>query len=254
MLVDDNFRLRLRGGDCLIGTLSALPCAQVIELLADVGFDWLFLDAEHGAYGPESIIALLQAAGTCPCLVRIPGIQEDWIKKVLDAGASGLIVPQIKSVQDAKRVVELSKYPPVGKRGVGLGRAHHYGRRFSEYLASANESTTLVLQAETQQAIDHIDAIAAIPEVDAVLIGPYDLSASLGYIGQIDHPIVVDAIETVRTACMKHHTRLGIFGVSADHVRGYMQNRFTLITVGVDSIFLNTGATETLAALKPSDQ
>lgn len=250
MLQNAHFRQRLLSGEKLIGTLSALPSSEVVELLSLTGFDWLFLDAEHGAYGPETIIRLLQAAGNCPCLVRIPEINTGWIKKVLDAGAGGIIVPQVRTVEDVLQVITFSKYTPIGQRGVGLGRAHGYGSQFSEYLQNGNAQTVIVIQAETREAIINIDSIAAVPEVDAVLIGPYDLSASLGVTGQIDHPSVLEAIAKVRSSCLKHNKRLGIFGVTSASVRPYREQDFTLITVGVDSVFLHSAAASTLAELR----
>ncbi len=244
------FRQRLLSNETLIGTLVATPSCEGIELLASLGFDWLFIDAEHGAFGPGQVISMLQAAHECPCLVRIPGPDEAWIKKVLDAGAAGIIVPQINSVDEAKAVINYSKYPPIGKRGVGLGRAHGYGTKFSDYLDHANEQTVIVLQAETESVLECIGEISALDNVDAILIGPYDLSASLGHIGEITHPTVQNAIESVKLACVANNTQLGIFGVSAENVAPYKSLGFTLLTVGVDTIFLQTSALSELNALK----
>ncbi len=252
MFTSHNFRKRLLSNETLIGTLIATPGPENTELLASLGFDWLFIDAEHGAFGPEQVITLLQAAHDCPCLVRIPGPDEAWIKKVLDAGAAGIIVPQINSLDEAHDVIRYSKYPPLGKRGVGLGRAHGYGTDFAEYLESANEQTVIVLQAEMVAVLENIKEISALDAVDAILIGPYDLSASLGHTGEITHPVVQSAIESVKQACSVTNTQLGIFGVSAENVAPYKKNGFTLLTVGVDTIFLQSSATSELNALKNS--
>ena len=158
-MADNSFRQRLLAHETLIGPLVATSSTEIVELLASLDFDWLFLDAEHGAYGPEQIPALLQAAGDCPCLVRIPGPDEAWVKKVLDAGAAGIIVPQISTIEQAQSVINYSKYPPLGKRGVGLGRAHGYGKDFADYLANANDQTIIVLQAETRAMLDCIEDV-----------------------------------------------------------------------------------------------
>lgn len=249
-MTNSNFRQRLLAKEMLIGTLVSIPSAEIVELLSFSGFDWLFLDAEHGAYGPTEIVSMLQAAHDCPCLVRIPGPDEAWIKKVLDAGASGIIVPQICSAQQAREVINYAKYPAQGKRGVGLGRAHKYGREFSSYLQNANQETVIVLQAENQQALDNIEAIATVDGVDAILIGPYDLSASLGQTGDVAHPTVQAAIKKISQACTAHNTRLGIFGVCAADVAPYKQLGFTLLTVGVDTLFIEASATSALTALR----
>ncbi len=245
-----SFRQKLLANETLIGTLVATPSTEIVELLASLEFDWLFIDAEHGAFGPETVVSLLQAAHECPCLVRIPGPDEAWIKKVLDAGAAGIIVPQINSLQEAHDVVSYSKYPPIGKRGVGLGRAHGYGKEFSNYLDNANQHTVIVLQAETEAVLNCIEDISAIDAVDAILIGPYDLSASLGHMGDISHPVVQSAIESVKQACSSHNTQLGIFGVCADNVAPYKAMGFTLLTVGVDTLFVQSAATAELEALR----
>ena len=244
------FRQQLLAKETLIGTLISIPSAEIVELLSLTGFDWLFLDAEHGAFGPTEIVSLLQAAHDCPCLVRIPGPDEAWIKKVLDAGAAGIIVPQISSAEQAQDVINYAKYPPQGKRGVGLGRAHKYGREFSSYLQNANAETVIVLQAENQPALDNIDAIATVNGVDAILVGPYDLSASLGKTGDLAHPIVQTAIQKISQACITHDTRLGIFGVCAEDVAPYKQLGFTLLTVGVDTLFVESSASAALTSLR----
>ena len=249
-MTDQTFRQRLLAHETLIGPLVATASSEIVELLASLEFDWLFLDAEHGAYGPEKIPDLLQAAGNCPCLVRIPGPDEAWIKKVLDAGAAGIIVPQISTLEQARNVINYSKYPPMGRRGVGLGRAHGYGKDFSSYLGHANEQTVIVLQAETKSVLECIEDVAALDGVDCILIGPYDLSASLGHTGETTHPDVQKAIQTVRQACVQQNTQLGIFGVCAEHVAPYKKLDFTLLTVGVDTLFVLNSATAELEALR----
>lgn len=244
------FRTRLRARETLVGTLVSLPSPDIVELLAALDVDWLFIDAEHGAFGPETVIELLRAAHECPCLVRIPGPDEAWIKKVLDAGASGIIVPQITTREQAQQVVSYSKYPPTGQRGVGLGRAHGYGQDFSTYLKQANDETVLVLQAETRSVIGCIDEITAMPEVDAILVGPYDLSASLGHTGDLHHDSVQSAINTVLESCQRNSTAAGIFGVCAEDVMPYKKLGFTLLTVGVDTLFTQTAAQAQISLIR----
>ncbi len=156
-------------------------------------------------------------------------------------------MPQINTLEEAYAVVNHSKYPPIGKRGVGLGRAHGYGKEFSSYLENANQQTVIVLQAETEAVLDHIEDISAIDAIDAILIGPYDLSASLGH---NCNPSVQNAFEGVKQACSSHNTQLGIFGVCADNVAPYKAMGFTLPTVGVDTLFVQSAATAELQALR----
>jgi 2-keto-3-deoxy-L-rhamnonate aldolase RhmA len=245
------FRRRLLDGETLFGTMVTLPCPAVAEILAQVGFDWLFIDGEHGPLETTQIQSLLQAAGPdVACLVRVPAADETAIKKALDLGAAGVIVPQVNSAETAERVVRWSKYAPQGTRGVGLARAHGYGMRFGDYIQSANEGVTVVVQAEHADAVARIDEIAAVPGVDAVLLGPYDLAASLGLSGQIEHPRVREAIDRVTDACLRAGRPLGMFGVTADAVKPYRDRGYTLLIGSVDTLLLGRAAGEMLKQLK----
>jgi 2-dehydro-3-deoxyglucarate aldolase/4-hydroxy-2-oxoheptanedioate aldolase len=229
-----------------------LPAPEVAEILAGLGFDWLFIDAEHSPLEMRDAQALLQAAGPrCPGLVRVPAGEEVWIKKALDIGAAGIIVPQVHSAEQAKRVVSLCKYPPQGFRGVGVARAQGYGGRFGEYVATANEKVAVVIQAESAEAVQDIRSIAAVPGIDAVLVGPYDLSASLGKPGKLSDPDVLGAIAAVTEVCLDAGVRLGAFGADASAVRPFVDQGFTLIAAGIDTLFVSTAASQLLAALVP---
>ncbi len=245
-----NFSERLRAGETLYGTLISLPSAEVCEILSEVGYDWLFIDAEHGAFNPQQAQGMLQAASPTPCVIRVPAGEAVWIKKALDIGAAGVIVPQVHTAEQAQEIIRNCKYSPTGDRGVGIGRAHKYGIEFEHYLKHANEETAVLLQAESTQAIDNIDAIAGLEGVDGILIGPYDLSASLGKPGEINDPLVQDAINTVIAACKKHDKKLGYFGVSADAVLPYKEKGFTLLTVGVDAAFLVQASGQCLQSIR----
>ena len=175
-----NFRKRLLGGDVLVGTLITIPSAEVAEIMAGVGFDWLFIDTEHSPFNAHGAQTILQAAGqNCPCVVRVPANDEVWIKKALDIGADGIIAPQVNSAADAEAIVRMCKYPPDGTRGVGIGRAHQYGLGFNQYMERANNEIAVILQAETAQALKNIFEIVKVPGIDAIFIGPYDLSARM---------------------------------------------------------------------------
>ena len=192
----------------------------VAEILADAGFDWLFIDGEHGPLETGDILAILQAVGDrIACIVRVPGAEEVPIKKVLDLGAEGIIVPQVNTVEQAASVVRYARYSPAGSRGVGLSRAHGYGMRFEQYLETANEQIAVIVQAEHVLAVENIESIVKVEGIDAVLVGPYDLAASLGKMGRIDDPAVTDAIEHVSKTCQAAGIPLGCFGLSAAAVR-----------------------------------
>ena len=246
-----DFRARLRGGERLLGTMVTLPDPAVTEILSRLGFDWLFVDGEHGPIETRELAAILQAAGDrTACVVRVPEAAEVPIKKALDLGAHGIIVPQVNTAVQAADVVRWARYAPDGARGVGLARAHGYGQRFREYLSGANDEIAVVIQAEHAQAVENIDAIVRVPGVDAVLLGPYDLSASLGRMGQIDHPDVIAAIERVTAACLAAGMPLGYFGVTAAAVQPYARKGYTLLVAGVDTLYVANGAKAVLAELQ----
>ncbi|MFO0910144.1 MAG: aldolase/citrate lyase family protein [Isosphaeraceae bacterium] len=143
------FRSRLRQGEMLLGTMVTIPSATCSEILAELGYDWLFIDGEHGPLETGSILSILQAVGhRIACVVRVPGTDEGIIKKTLDIGVEGLIVPMVNTPEQAADVVRFSRYTPVGLRGVGLYAAQGYGLRFQEYLSGANEQVAVIVQAE----------------------------------------------------------------------------------------------------------
>ncbi len=246
-----NFKARLANGEKLFGTMVTLPTPAAAEILADAGFDWLFIDGEHGPLETSELLAILQTVGDrVACIVRVPESGEVPIKKVLDLGATGVIVPQVNTAEQAADVVRYSKYAPDGNRGVGLARAHGYGMKFSEYIEAANDQTVVIVQAEHATAVDNIESILKVPGIDAVLLGPYDLSASLGKMGQVDDPVVTSAIDRVTTACQNAKIPLGYFGVTAAAVQKYIDGGYTLIVAGVDTLFLGQAASSLLAELK----
>ncbi len=242
-MIKPGFRERLRAGEKLVGTMVTLPTASTAEILADAEFDWLFIDAEHGPLDVKDVLGILQAvADRIACVVRVPECSEAWIKRVLDLGADGVIVPQTNTPEMVADVVRYARYAPVGARGVGLARAHGYGFRFAEYVASANDQVAVIVQAEHKLAVENIDAIVAVEGVDAVLLGPYDMSASYGKMGQIDDSEITGAIEKVIRTCKAAGIPIGSFGISAEAVNGYAEQGCTLLAAGVDVLFLGAGA------------
>jgi 2-keto-3-deoxy-L-rhamnonate aldolase RhmA len=234
-----------------VGPVITLPCPAAAEVLAEVGYDWFFIDGEHGPMDIGHIVGILQAVqGRCPCLVRVPSSEDVFIKRALDAGADGIIAPLVNSAETAQRVVDSAKYPPDGKRSVGGGRAHTYGFTFNRYLATANARVAVVIQVEHVQAARNIASILDVAGIDAIFIGPYDLSASLGKPGRIDDPEVQAQIVAVRDACRKRGMPLGIFVAAAAAAPPYIQQGFTLLAVGADAGLLGEAAARSLAIAK----
>ena len=219
--------------------------------MSDIGFDWLFIDTEHSTLDAHDVQRILQAANeNCPCIVRAPLHDEVWIKKLLDIGSEGIIIPLVNSADEAQKIVKLCKYPPEGYRSVGMSRAHKYGMKFHEYVDSANEKVAVILQIEHIEAVKNIDSIVNVPGVDAVFVGPYDLSGSMGKVGAITDPDVQQKIEVVKTVCLNAGMPIGIFGIDAEAVKPYIEQKYSMIAVGIDTLFLGKSARETLKAIR----
>jgi 2-keto-3-deoxy-L-rhamnonate aldolase RhmA len=238
-----NFRSRLRSGETLFGGMLSLPSAAIAEVLAAAGFDWLFIDGEHGAIGAADLLSILQAVDRdLACIVRVPELGSGAIKRALDLGAAGIIVPQVETEAEAAAAVRLCRYAPAGERGIGLARAHRYGFGFKDYLDGANDAITVVVQAEHARAVENIDQIARVEGLDAVFLGPYDLSASLGRPGDISHPSVIEAIDHVTEVCQEAGMPLGYFGMDATAVMPFVARGYTLVCAGVDCALLGQSA------------
>jgi len=223
----------------------------VAEILVELGYQWLFVDGEHGPLETAEVLAILQAVGDqVPCIVRVPAAAEVPIKKMLDLGAAGIIAPQVNTAQQAADVVAWSLYAPEGRRGVGLARAHGYGLNFQEYVESANQEITVIVQAEHAEAVENIEQIVRVKGIDAVLLGPYDLAASLGKMGQVDDPEVTGAIDRITAACQAAGIPLGIFGVSAEAIQPYIEKGYNLVVAGTDTIFLASAGRQMLGDLQ----
>jgi 2-dehydro-3-deoxyglucarate aldolase/4-hydroxy-2-oxoheptanedioate aldolase len=249
--MDETFRKKLLRGELLIGTVITLPSPEIAEIYAMSGFDWLFLDLEHSVMSLSDAQRILQStASETHCLVRVPSIDEVWIKKALDMGPSGIIIPQVKTVDDVTRVVQLCKYPPDGSRSVGIARAQGYGETFQEYVSNANEKTAIIVQIEHEDAVKKIEDIVNVSGVDCLFIGPYDLSTSMGKPGMTTDPDVLNAITKVENFAKQAKTPLGIFGSSAEAVRPYIQRGYSLVAVGIDTMLIANAAKSIIESLK----
>ena len=203
--VAKTFRQRLRGREPLFAGWTSIGHPQITEALALSGIDFIGIDIEHSTISLEQsqrIIAAAQAGGTV-CLPRIASHNPEMIKRLLDSGAEGVIVPMVSSVEEVERIVSWVKYPPSGRRSFGVARAQAYGDGFADYAARWNDLSSIIIQIETVEGVDNIDKLLAFEEIDGAMVGPYDLSGSLGIPGQIDHPRVAEAGRHVVEACAR---------------------------------------------------
>ena len=242
---------RLADGETLVGTLAGIASPETAEILCLNGVQWLFVDMEHSAVGIGAAQAILQAASPdTPCLVRPPAVDEGWLKKCLDIGPDGLIVPHVNSAAAARQVLHLTKYPPLGERSIGIARAQGYGACFGDYLERANEDVAIVLQIEHRDAVADIESIAAVDGLDGLFIGPYDLSASMGKPGAVNDTDVQAAIGRVESCARAAGIPLGIFAASPQAVRPYIRKGYQLIAVSTDALLLGKSTREMVSALK----
>jgi len=254
MEMNQSFKQRLENQETLIGTIISLPALEVAEIMSMAGFDWLFVDMEHTALDFQKTQQILQAVDSrTPCVVRVPALQEAWFKKCLDMGAAGIMAPQVNSAKQAAEVIRACKYPPLGERSVGIARAHAYGMAFENYVTEANNETAIILQIEHIAAVKEIEAIAEIPGIDVLFIGPYDLSASMGKTGRVEDVEVKKAISRVQKVALASGIPLGIFGATPAAVKGYLGSGFQLVAVGLDAMLLAEAGQGIVRSLRQVD-
>lgn len=238
-------RSQLQAGKPTIGSWMQLADSNVAELMARAGYQWIALDLEHGHFSNHQLPDLFRAielGGALP-LARVASPTVINCRQALDAGAAGVVIPMITSASQLEPIVSGCHWPPKGTRGVGFCRANGFGARFEDYREEA-QSALVIAQIEHVDAIAQLDAIVAVEGVDAVIIGPYDLSASLGRTGDLTHPEVVGAIEEIRSACQRTAKPVGTHIVSpnTDMLQMRINEGYQFIAYGVDTVFLREAA------------
>lgn len=242
MHYENTTKTSLKAGRTCYGTFQCIASSTVSEILAHRGFDWILVDMEHGAMDLETagdMLAAIDHGGPTP-LVRVQWNDQAAIKRVLDAGALGVMVPMVNTAEEARQTVSYCKYAPVGVRGLGAGRASLFGVRLAEYMGVANDQVLVMVQAEHKDAVRNIEAILAVPGIDVIFIGPYDLACSMGHGDQPSHPEVEAAIATVLAAAQRAGVVPGIFSMDPQTAKARAAQGFRFIGFGIDSIFLDT--------------
>lgn len=216
------------------------------EILAKAGFDWIAADYEHGEFTEADLGDFCRAVrqyGRSP-MVRVRENATLPIRRALDLGADGVFVPLVNTAADAERAVQAAKFPPRGIRGFAFHRGNAWGVEFDEYARTANDKTQVIVMIESREAVENIDGILDVDGVDGIFIGPYDMSGSYGVPGQTDHKIVLDACQTVVAACKRHGKAAGLHIVTPtpDAVQQALGQGYTLLALGMDTVFLAQGA------------
>jgi 2-dehydro-3-deoxyglucarate aldolase len=225
-----------------IGSWMQIPHSSLAEIMGQAGYDWVAVDMEHGAISVHQLPDLFRAlelGGTLP-LVRLAHGHFKDCKQALDAGAGGIIVPMVKSAEQLVAVSNACRWPPAGTRGVGFSRANLFGVNFELYREEA-QAPLLVAMIESICAVDNLDDILAVEGLDAILIGPYDLSASMGITGQFEDPVFVAAMKSIRTLCFNANISCGVHVVRPDveALKQRIEEGYKFIAYSIDSVFIS---------------
>lgn len=246
-------KARLAGGEVTVGAWLTVPDAAVAEIMAGTGYDFVLIDTEHAPWSLESLqMAMLAFRGvdTVP-IVRVPWNDHVHIKQALDLGAEGIVAPMVRTTEEARALLAACRYPPEGSRGFGPRRASDYGRDTDAYVAMANRGVIVIPQLEDVRTVGEIDAILALDGIDALCIGPNDLSGSIGAMRRHDHPVVVDAIERTLAAART----LGVavcagFTLPAERQAAWVERGARMLLVASDVELLARGASEALTGAR----
>lgn len=244
-LIDNPVKRTLPEGRPTAGAWVQLCSGIAAEIMGDAGFDWLLIDMEHGHGDYQTLLAQLQAmqgSRSVP-LVRVQANDPAVIKRVLDLGAHGVMIPLVSNRRECEAAVRACKYPPDGVRGVaGSHRAGGFGRFSADYWKRANAETLVIVQIESGEAVDQIDAMLSVPGVDVAFIGPADLSAALGHLGQPTHPDVVQAITRIETAAKRAGVALGTISRTWDEAQALYARGYQMVTLCSDAGLVTQGA------------
>ena len=252
----NNLRESLKSGQSVVGTWLNSGSPIVAELMAAAGFDFICVDVEHSAVDLPQTQQLFQAIRSgnsdCAAIVRLHGVDFSLVKRYLDAGARGVVAPLVRTKAEAELLVQATKYPPMGLRGVGFCRANDYGMRLTDECGKANDDILLAVQIEHIEAVENIDEILSVSGIDAVFIGPYDLSASMGITGQFEHPEYIKARNAILEACRRHGIVPGIHVVApeAQQVLDRYAEGYRFLAYSLDITMLTTACQTGLARIR----
>jgi 2-keto-3-deoxy-L-rhamnonate aldolase RhmA len=249
-----SLKFKLRQRELTIGSWITLAHPAIAEIMSRAGFDWLAVDLEHSVITireAEELIRIVALSGTCP-LVRLSANDPVQIKRVMDAGAHGVIVPMVNSVSDAENAVKAVRYPPEGTRGVGLARAQGYGSSFVHYKEWLTRESVVIVQVEHIESVNNLEDILAVDAVDGFIVGPYDLSGSLGVPGQFDHPSMARAMDRVKSVGLASGKAFGIHVIEPDieELQQRVREGFNFVAYSLDIRMLDRACRSGVDAIR----
>lgn len=247
-------KTKLQNNELTIGSWLTIPHPAIVEIMASAGFEWLTIDLEHAAIDFESLASLIghiQGNGM-EALVRVSKNEEVVIKRSMDAGANGVIVPMIKNAFEASMAVDFVRYPPKGKRGVGLYRAQYYGIGFDSYKKWLNDESIIIAQIEHIDSVNNLASILDTEGIDGIIVGPYDLSASMGIPGEFDKAEVKHVLAEIDRITLAKKKPLGFHVISSDHLKLIEQidKKYSFLAFSLDFFFLGDKARDEMSQLK----
>ena len=245
---------KLAQSELSIGSWLTIPHPSVVEIMSSANFEWLTIDIEHSAIDFETVQNLIGhiQANDMEALVRVSKNDEVIIKRVMDAGANGIVVPMVKNAEEAREAVSYVKYPPFGKRGVGLSRAQHYGVNFESYKEWVQNESVVIIQIEHIEAVNNLAEILDVEGVDGIIVGPYDLSASMGKPGMFHDSDVKEVLDRIDQITLSKNKPLGFHVISSDHkdLVEKIDKNYTFLAFSLDFFFLGDKAREEMNLLK----
>lgn len=220
-----------------------IPDTNVAEIMGRAGFDWVAIDLEHGPVAPADLpdmFRALEIGGTLP-FARVAENRSKDIKQVLDSGACGIIIPMIETKEQMEYGIESAKFPPDGKRGIGFSRANLFGKEFKEYFEKINQEIAVIAQIENINAVRELDKILSVKNLDGIMVGPYDLSGSMGLTGNFSHPEFQKVLTEIKEKAAAHEIPMGLHIVEPDEniLRKKIKEGYLWIAYGIDAVFLN---------------
>ncbi len=247
---------KLRSKQLTIGSWMSLGYPAIAEIMAKAGFDWLVIDMEHSAIGSEQCQELIRIIDLCgiSSLVRVGANDGLLIKRAMDAGAQGIIVPMVNSRAEAEAAVSAVKYPPAGKRGVGLARAQGYGTAFENYREWVDRDSIVIVQIEHIKAVENLNDILSVNGVDAFIVGPYDLTGSIGVPGEFENPRVMEALKEIRRVSSTLNMSAGYHVVppKPELVQEKIKEGYSFIAYSVDFLFIGENCRNGLKNIRGS--
>lgn len=240
-----DLKQRLKNGETITGSFITMGSPDVTEIIAMAGFDFLVIDTEHGPMSVESALHLVRASEVrgVPAVLRVTNAHDTTILRALDIGAAGVQVPQVNTAAAAREVVEASHYHPVGHRGLAMPRAADYGAlTVKEYFQRSLEQTLVIAQCESAEGLENIEAVAEVPGIDVIFLGPFDLSHSLGIPGEVEDPRIKEAERRIVEVCERNGKAAGIFAVNGAAGRQRIMQGFRYVTVATDALLLTAAA------------